>query len=184
MSKKSCQLFIVYLLYRNGQDLLDIQYCKRKKIVYKFSFLKYDNRKDVQIKNYLFLGHSCRQLTLHSPCYEVSVRPDQFFLETYVASAPRFPFRVRVSIHKVGPNLFDNKKDDGFVTITLFTMIQAAISHFDFSQIKLYGNFVYIDLPADVYQRAPHTFRFRLRGKCNKTIKIINKDKCTVLKKY
>ena len=94
------------------------------------SFLKYDTRKDVQIKNYLFLGHSCRQLTWgycgHSPCYEVSVRPDQFFFEmlrTYVASAPRFPFRVRVSIHKVGPNLFDNKKDDGFVTITLFTMI-------------------------------------------------------------
>ena len=148
-------------------------------------------RKDVQIKNYLFLGHSYRQLTWgycgHSPCYEVSVRPDQFFLEmlrTYVASAPRFPFRVRVSIHKVGPNLFDNKKDDGFVTITLFTMIQAAISHFDIFQIKLYGNFVYIDLPADVYQRAPHTFRFRLRGKCNKTSKIMNKDKCTVLKKY
>ena len=126
MSKKSCKLFIVYLLHKNGQNFLDIQYCKRKKIVHKL----FKVRKDVQIKNYLFLGHSCRQLTWgycgHSPCYEVSVRPDQFFLEmlrTYVASAPRFPFRVRVSIHKVGPNLFDNKKDDGFVTITLFTMI-------------------------------------------------------------
>ena len=78
----------------------------------------------------------------------MSVHPDQFFLEmlqTYVASDSCFPFRVCVIIsmvcvyvgdtvnlqftvspvfvHIVGPNLFDHKKDDRFVRITLFTVI-------------------------------------------------------------
>ena len=142
--------------------------------------LSCDTRKDVQIKNYLILGHSRRKLTWrywgHSPCYEMSVRPEQFFLEmirTYVASFSCFPFRISVFIHKVGPNLFNHKKDDRFVRITLFTVIQAAVSHLEFLEFKLYGNFVYIDLPADVYQWAPHSSRLRLRGKRIKISKIM-----------
>ena len=149
MSKR----FSIYLLYKNGQDFLGntLSFIFLKK--YLMNYLEFDlitlscdTRKDVQIKNYLILGHSCRKLTWrycgHSPCYEVSVRPDQFFVEMlrpYVASDSCFPFRVCVFVHIVGPNLFDHKKDDRFVRITLFTVILAAVSHSEFLEFKLYA---------------------------------------------